>query len=220
MRILLLGITCIALTSCGNIYGSHINTDLQTYVNRFLQVAQEQGYNVSLDNLIVDYERLSGNVIGVCYLGGVPKVGISESYWKRLAVSNSDREQLMFHELGHCLLGRGHLDIMITSVDTRDPVPESIMRYMHFSADVYNKNWIYYMKELFFHSPQPMIYAGNVASQFPGQVYDGIITAPGTSNNSSEVRILSAVEKEVTYITTVDDINNPEESAFHCGEEF
>jgi hypothetical protein len=36
------------------------------------------------------------------------QISVSESYW--LTASDLEREELVFHELGHCILGRGHED--------------------------------------------------------------------------------------------------------------
>lgn len=49
-------------------------------------------------------------VVGQCqtYVDGNKAVVIEEAYWNR--ASYLQKEFLVFHELGHCILGRDHLD--------------------------------------------------------------------------------------------------------------
>lgn len=66
---------------------------------------------------------------------------IKESYWN--TATEASREQLMFHELGHCVLRLSHNDNMWT-----DGCPSSIMNTVHLSDACYNKYRWYYLEDL------------------------------------------------------------------------
>jgi len=90
-----------------------VDSSLQEYFDRF---AEEGGKR----NVVVDYEaaRISGyirlitspNVIGQCaHDPNEPgTVIIDRTYWN--SSTDLEREFLVFHELGHCVLDRDHLD--------------------------------------------------------------------------------------------------------------
>lgn len=66
-------------------------------------------------------------------------------YWA--VFGDMDREQLLFHELGHCILNRPHDDM--TTMFGFDTVPQSIMYSSHFPAAIYMEYHPYYILELF-----------------------------------------------------------------------
>ena len=90
-----------------------IDSSLQEYFDRFA----EEG---ALRNVVVDYEaaRVSGfirlitspNVIGQCaHDPNEPgTVIVDRTYWN--VATDLEKEFLVFHELGHCVLDRDHLD--------------------------------------------------------------------------------------------------------------
>jgi len=92
---------------------SFVDSSLQDYFERFT----EEG---ALRTVVVDYQasRVSGyirlittpNVIGQCaHDPNEPStVIIDRSYWN--IATDLEREFLVFHELGHCVLNRDHLD--------------------------------------------------------------------------------------------------------------
>lgn len=85
-----------------------------------------------------------GSTVGLCRFSssGRNKVELSESAWER--GSDIFREMLVFHELGHCLLGRGHKNMRHTSGR-----PESLMNSSLFNERTYLANRDLYLKELF-----------------------------------------------------------------------
>jgi hypothetical protein len=90
-----------------------IDEPLQEYFDRF---AVEAG----LRNVVIDYEEMmisgdirvitSPNVIGQCgHTEEEPNIVIVDKfYWDD--ADELEREFLVFHELGHCALKRGHID--------------------------------------------------------------------------------------------------------------
>lgn len=89
------------------------------------------------------------NELGSCQkelLGGKPVgvIKIRRGRWKE--ASQDSREQLIFHEIGHCLLNRSHSDSLVRR--GRYVMPKSIMSASRISDEVYKANRDYYVSEL------------------------------------------------------------------------
>lgn len=127
----------------------NVETELHEYFRRFEEEAALKGLEVNLVNLgiigVID-EIDEQHVIGRCsYNRFNPRlVTIDASFWNRS--SDSSREFVVFHELGHCVLNRGHLEDAFSN-----GVCKSIMRSGTGSCfDAYNtRNRDYYIEELF-----------------------------------------------------------------------
>lgn len=86
---------------------------------------------------------MSPNAIGVCYyFTNLRAILISEKFWND--ASPTKREMVVFHELGHCALNRGHNDSL-------SPWGEqiSLMYPSLFNERQYLQNYRYYIDELF-----------------------------------------------------------------------
>lgn len=124
-----------------------IDPRVAPYVTGFVKDASTFGMEIEPTSLIVRVGATNRpDEIAYCLHGaGVPKIMISDTfltYYERNGLSG-DIEQVVYHELGHCLLGRSHLD---TSANGR---PTSVMNTHHFSNGVYNQNRLAYLNELF-----------------------------------------------------------------------
>jgi hypothetical protein len=90
-----------------------IDAPLQEYFDRFKAEAALRGVEIDFALMMISGDiRLIGtqNVIGQCgHTEEEPNVVIVDKfYWD--SASDLDREFLIFHELGHCALQRGHTD--------------------------------------------------------------------------------------------------------------
>ncbi|HEV7347861.1 hypothetical protein [Telluribacter sp.] len=93
---------------------------VEKYVQSFVEEGQKRGINIELENLIVEIRTTgttSGDECGSCTRAGTNgqrKITLVESglCWKSTIEQN--REALVFHELGHCLLQRNHRDDLLT----------------------------------------------------------------------------------------------------------
>lgn len=75
-------------------------------------------------------------------------VTVNPKFWNNPSYSNAAREQVLFHELSHCVLEKEHVND--TEVMSDGSVLEkSITNETHLSDDKYTKNHAYYMKEMF-----------------------------------------------------------------------
>lgn len=112
------------------------NSELKPYLDDFIAMAKINGYDTSRFNYIelgMTFGSLEGTTIGLCrtnYSQG--QVTIDKDFW-----NNSfevDKRALVFHELGHCLLFKGHESekTLITLTDSSGisftrSLPSSIM---------------------------------------------------------------------------------------------
>jgi len=122
---------------------------IEYYFNKFEQEAYEQGFSIDLAAQGINYkfEDIEQEfVAGMCtYNSHEPnQITIDREFWQK--ASNSLREMVIFHELGHCALGRDHRE-----GHDADGFCISIMRSGDGSCrDGYNSQTkTYYMSELF-----------------------------------------------------------------------
>lgn len=136
MKIILLAIVII-LMSCGQKTQFQIN-GFENYYSSFVA-----NTNHSSNNLIIQFGDLwAQNYMGLCTIGGqTPIVTIDKTFW--YSVSEDDRQEIIDHELGHCILGRVHKDDLLSN-----GIPSSIMHTTHFDPNIIKLNKVYYYKEL------------------------------------------------------------------------
>lgn len=94
---------------------AHISPGLEPYVLQFRQ--QSQDHHCTLRGrpifvLLLDQKHFDPPVVGLCskFLGFF-MVKIDQQYWD--VSSDWERRMLVFHELGHCYLGKDHNDTML-----------------------------------------------------------------------------------------------------------
>ena len=117
-----------------------INPDFQPYVNKF---EEQIGELVEID---IEYNTLEEPVVGRCikWTDGYRNIEIDPTYWPKH--NNTQKEELLFHELGHCILDRDH-DETIISADKYYSIPKSIMYPYVFEYEYYLYE-TYYINEL------------------------------------------------------------------------
>jgi hypothetical protein len=141
-------IIALAMTSvaCGRQSSGILNLgEFAPYADRFQQAAAQQGLQVPVDNLIIRFGELQNErQNGLCELTSdqTPTITIRKEIWDQM--DDADREELIFHEMGHCVLGRSH-----KSEKSADGVPLSIMHPYRISNSVYLEYRDQYLTELF-----------------------------------------------------------------------
>lgn len=103
----------VVLSSCEEEETIHLDTELELYFERF--ASEAANYDIDFD---YQTDRVEGyltqveeqNVSGKCERNSVypNRVYIDIDFWRR--ANDLNREYVVFHELGHCFLDRGHLD--------------------------------------------------------------------------------------------------------------
>lgn len=133
MRIRLIALLgSLFLSACGQTQYSVV-VELENYVKQF-----ELDYNIEV-NLPVEFASLERPTIGVCRTyGSYREILIDYEFYNKNKTDYYVMHQLVYHELGHCVLGLGHND-------TRDVngYPVSIMNsyaFGHFSYYEMNIN--------------------------------------------------------------------------------
>lgn len=135
----------ISSLGCGKSVKLNIHPDFQHYFMKFSMHASNLGKELDLTELSVQFNDLPSNYCGMCThsgVGSVKVVEIDHSCWDNQ--SDLTREELLFHEFGHCLLNRGHENGL-----RPDRTPISIMYPYLIGDTTYQKYYDDYIKELF-----------------------------------------------------------------------
>lgn len=137
----------LSLSSCGHPYIIE-----QTFIpeyNKFLNFAVDRNIALQQDriqHLSITAKSLPYLVLGQCEeYGGDYTVRIDRTYWSNATWVG--QEAVLFHELGHCLLGRKHLN----DVDTTTGTYVSIMNEYQLDNRSLSQRYDYYINELFTH---------------------------------------------------------------------
>ena len=128
---------------------NYIDSDLSPYFESFVEEAAKRGVDLEqMRDIVSGYieDIDDGAISGQCrHDADAPdKVIIDRTFW--MTAGNSSKEFLVFHELGHCMLGRSHLD-------TRDSNGFCVS-IMHSTSEVCTNGYSYstrskYLDELF-----------------------------------------------------------------------
>jgi hypothetical protein len=152
---------------------SYSRTELKLYIEMFevQSILHGAPANVSevtvsfMDNEYIKNEsrdscKTRSRILGYCDNNGpVPVILINRSFWKKSDFS--ERLALVFHELGHCLLGRRHKDGEFSLGGSNHPA--SILHSRSKMGLDTMEYYDYYMDELFTHDDaelltQPPVY--------------------------------------------------------------
>jgi len=162
----------LASFSCGkddDLKVQNIDDEFKDYVASFVNEGALRGLDINFEDYNVDIvfgDLDTLQLSGVCDEISSDddfEITIDEDIWPRL--NSRQREELIFHELGHCFLGRPHKNELISLGE----VCMSTMSSGGFCMrDLYDKNWKkYYIDELFNESaPVPDWYAEPVVEAY------------------------------------------------------
>ncbi len=114
------------------------------YEARFRTTGRTYGANFANRTVSFGFRNFYFSTVGMCSFSssGQNHVDFSTRAWSR--GSDTFKEMLSFHELGHCLLGRAHKNTTYS-----DGSPDSIMNSWLFSEETYLANRDAYLKELY-----------------------------------------------------------------------
>jgi hypothetical protein len=133
------------LTAC-NTHHQQVSIDpaFQPYYGRFIVDAATHAQHPQVHDLVIQFGNLSGaSENGVCVTGNMsPTITIDQGVWAILP--DSQRELLVYHELGHCIFFYHHDLAYHTST-----MPESIMYPTLFDGDTYESYHEYYLTQFF-----------------------------------------------------------------------
>jgi hypothetical protein len=129
-----------------------INSEFQPYIQRFILEAKARNIVIDDSNLIAQFTdqiTIDGNnFCGQSLKGTIPHIKIiqSDACWNRK--SDMNKEILVFHELGHALLNRGHENGTLPDGANKSIMHEAYLDYLYtkYQPDEVRK---YYLDELF-----------------------------------------------------------------------
>lgn len=116
--------------------------DFEYYVDLFQVQAKILGQEINIDDLKIQWKYLpvkeSVITLGTCLYSedSTPLISIDPGHWVKLSLVS--KKILMFHELGHCILKRNHIEN-----------PLSIMNPSLLSEKIFDKNQDRLLAELF-----------------------------------------------------------------------
>lgn len=124
---------------------SLVDERLVPMVKRF-----EQRYGKSIGNIPVQILPLSDNRAGTCRLwyDGRREIIVAEQFYNDVKHDEFMLQATVFHELGHCVLDRGHESGKTTQKNAT--IYKSLMYpYVFSRSEIYEENADYYHDELF-----------------------------------------------------------------------
>ena len=101
-----------------------IPKSMQPYVDQFVWEAEQRGLSMDVSRLTIEFDsdiqggNSPGSVVGICTRVGnqqLIRLDTLNSLW--LLSGNLGKEEILFHELGHCMLDRPHKDATLVSGD-------------------------------------------------------------------------------------------------------
>lgn len=197
----------------------HYNIDptLKPYLELFLNEGKSRGVilNPEEDGLIMKFSELEDPTIGLCTYSDPILVEIDKTYWMetdQYANKEDLRENVVFHELCHGLLNRGHTNATLNNSEWKSLMcgGETFMdRAWNINFSGYRKE--YYLNELFnvkevapewskidsFSGNKGVIYANmDLSKDYYGEknnivysISDGIYQITRNDNNSNNLNI-------------------------------
>lgn len=145
----------LILTSCKDPKEYSVNSSFTDYLQRFEAEGAKRGhtFNPQANGLIIEFGNLKDNTAGLTHYEKPIRIEIDQAYWNDISASagaDQMKEDLLFHELGHGLLNRDHLNTTLENGDWKS--------MMCGGTKVNNRSWNinyrgvrrqYYVDELF-----------------------------------------------------------------------
>jgi hypothetical protein len=167
-----------------------IPDQMQTFVDRFVREAEKRGIAVDVSKLSFEFDRdIKGGTSQNPAIGSCTRfrnldlitIDTLNSLW--LLSGNLGREEMIFHELGHCVLDREHRDHKFISGDFASIMRSTgLLQYGDFSSfvslfskpsDFRAHKRDYYIEELFDEStPAPCWSDPNTVSSYPLTIFE------------------------------------------------
>lgn len=142
----------------------YVHPEFKPYVDHFTVI-----YNKEITGLRVVFHPINSTTIGWCLVEFIKESNIFQNSLKKIMIITIDnefwaeattaqRENLIFHELGHCVLGKKHNDNIATTTTTlnnNSQIHASIMNTYMFKSNkstekAFQKGYYpYFLSELF-----------------------------------------------------------------------
>ncbi len=137
----------------------NVPDEFQPEIDQFIIEANQRGYGMVIDNLIIRYDSSLDHTL----CANCNSQSLSDDIQKIISINANNLcwdneyhlEALIFHELGHCILGRSHTSELLPNGDPKSlMIPNDITIYSICEYDIgnnCNKSFKrdYYLDELF-----------------------------------------------------------------------
>ena len=154
----------LSFTSCKDTKEYNVNSSFTDYLQRFEAEGATRGhtFDPETNGLIIEFANLKDNTAGLTHYEKPIRIEIDKTYWNDISGSaGADlmKENLIFHELGHGLLNRDHLNSTLPNGDWKS--------IMCGGTKVNDRSWNinyrgvrrnYYIDELFNESTQAPVF--------------------------------------------------------------
>lgn len=131
----------------------NVDAEFEPYIQKFFSDAERYNCEIKDKNIVMKFAHLTDGKAGVTYMNRVPTyIEIDIDAWKSMTGPNelNEKENLIFHEMGHGILRRYHLNDVLNNGDWKtmmcgDELPNgrgSNINYRGMRKE-------YYIKELF-----------------------------------------------------------------------
>lgn len=112
-NLLMMVLSVSLISACTNEEENIIEAELEVYFARFAEEATQRGKTVDFESIPLSayIENIaSRGTLGQCksYSNGSKTIVVDEPYWNR--IDDLQKEYIVFHELGHCVLDKDHDD--------------------------------------------------------------------------------------------------------------
>lgn len=127
-----------------------IDAPFVDFVSNFEQSAAAEGKSIAINDLVLTFGSTPNlNETGVCMWAEneTPQIIINERIWNTL--NDYDKQEVIFHELGHCVLRRIHHNSTMLGYNGTMTIAESIMYPYRIAGSVYRDHMMHYHDELF-----------------------------------------------------------------------
>jgi len=112
----------LTIVSCKDTNEYRVDASFADYLQRFESEASARGrtFDLKANGLIIEFANLKDNTAGLTHYEDPIRIEIDKTYWNDISNSaGADlmKEDLLFHELGHGLLKRDHLNTPLDNGD-------------------------------------------------------------------------------------------------------
>jgi hypothetical protein len=150
MRLLFLSLFLVSCASPLSQQPSDQDPELVLYLNQFEDMTGLGFTGRTIFSTRAFLQGYGADVIALCvkYTSGEQEIYLDEEFWEQGA--ETWKQEVLFHELGHCVLNRDHDDTLIKVTEQKAVyvIPKTIMFPYAFGGDFYIKFFDYYTEEL------------------------------------------------------------------------
>ena len=120
--IIIFSLSTLFLFSCGDPHEYNVDPTFSEFVHRFEQEAAKRGKNYQLQSsgLIIEFSKLKNDQAGLCHYENPIRIEIDSVYWRKISTVAGAyymKENLIFHEMGHGILKRKHINTILENGD-------------------------------------------------------------------------------------------------------